>query len=179
MPVVTALFVDIEKLSTRYDNLYKDDAETYDYSYKTVKDKYDGLKSTFEGITLPPAELNALASAESIQAWIDANSAVLAQAELDIAAADALIPGQSTQFASLYADFVTDGYEPEISAHYFFINAEEKRFTTEIDDTEAELSTWCVPTDTIQEINVTINDNGRSEDGSTPTANITQVVICT
>ena len=67
MPVVTALFVDIEKLSTRYDNLYKDDAETYDYSYKTVKDKYDGLKGTYDGlIPVTPTQLASLASAESI-----------------------------------------------------------------------------------------------------------------
>lgn len=122
VPVVTSLFVDIEKLSKRYESLYADDAETYDYSYKTVKDKYDGLQSDFSGITIPPAELAGLATADEIQAWIDANSPLLAQAELDIAAANALIPGQSAQFSTLFEAFITDGYKPEISAHYFFIN---------------------------------------------------------
>lgn len=42
-----------------------------------------------------------------------------------------------------------------------------------------ELSGWCVPPATIQEINVTINDNGRTEDGNDPKANIVKVEIVT
>ena len=63
---MTALFVDIEKLSKRYDNLYASDAETYDYSYKTVNDKYSSLSNRYDGISLPPAELASLATEEEI-----------------------------------------------------------------------------------------------------------------
>ena len=138
VPVVTALFVDIEKLSKRYDALYDTTAETYDYSYKSVNDKYTMLNMSFGAIDLEIDEIADLATAAEIQTWIDANSPLLAQAELDIAAANALIPAQSSQFETLYEAFVDPNtYEPEISAHYFFINAEA--FTFDGDDLDGSL----------------------------------------